>query len=119
MVRDVLKALQEPERVALRCSGDGWPRSLLCGTPIPDAWMGLVIKPDGRRRLVPAGEDPRPEHDDTLVLVRNRAITVPLGVDEILSADGHAVSGTVELLLRWAARDDDLGALHRNLLTSN
>ena len=119
MVRDVLKALQEPGLVALRCNGDGWPRGLLSDTPIPDAWMGLVVKPDGRRRLVPAGENPRPDHDDTLVLVRNRAITVPLTVANIPSADGHEVGGTVELLVRWSQRDDDLGALFRNLLTGD
>ncbi len=42
--------------------------------------MGLVQTRDGRRRFVPAGEDPRPESDGQLLLVRNRALTLPLDV---------------------------------------
>ena len=116
MSRDVQKRLSDSQVVALRCRGDGWRRGLLGETPIPDAWMGLVVRPDGRRRFVPAGEDPRPERDDTLVLVRNRAITVLVAVADVTASDGHAVSATVEMLLRCPARDDELAALHEALL---
>jgi len=118
MSRDILKRLADSQVVALRCKGDAWPRSLLAQTPIPDTWMGLVVSPDGRRRFAPAGEDPRPERDDTLVLVRNRAITVPLQVTDIPAAD-HPVSAVVEALLRCPARDDELAALHKTLLGSD
>ncbi len=119
MSRDLLKRLADPQVVALRCKGDAWPHALLAETPIPDAWMGLVIQPDGRRRFVPAGEDPRPEREDRLVLVRNRAIVVPVAVAQVESASGHPVSATVELLLRCAARDDDLAALDQVLLADD
>ena len=118
MSRDTVKRLADPQVVALRCKGDAWPRSLLAQTPIPDAWMGLVVTADGRRRFAPAGEDPRPEREDTLVLVRNRAITVPLQVTDIPAAD-HPVSAAVEVLLRCPARDDELAALHKTLLSSD
>jgi hypothetical protein len=111
-----LKQLADAEIVALRCRGEAWPHSLLAESPIPDAWMGLVIRPDGRRRFVPAGEAPRAQRDDTVVLVRNRALTVPLELDNVPSADDHGVQASVELLLRWPARDDDLAALHVALL---
>lgn len=119
MSRDLLKRLADPQVVALRCKGDAWPRALLTETPIPDAWMGLVIQPDGRRRFVPAGEDPRPEREDRLVLVRNRAIVVPVAAAQVESASQHPVSASVELLLRCAARDDDLAALDQALLADD
>ncbi len=117
MGSDVVKRLGDAQVLALRCQGDAWPRSLLSATPIPAPWMGLVIRRDGRRRLVPAGEDPRPASDDTLVLVRNQALAVPLGVVDCPATD-HPVCGTVELLLRCAARDHDLAAFQATLLTS-
>jgi hypothetical protein len=117
MSHDTLKRLADPQVIALRCKGDAWPRSLLAQTLIPDTWMGLVVSPDGRRRFVPAGEDPRPDNADTLVLVRNRAITVPLAVTEVPAAD-HPVSASVEVLFRCPARDDELAALHKTLLAA-
>ncbi|MEW6249626.1 MAG: hypothetical protein AB1716_03185 [Planctomycetota bacterium] len=119
MVRDVLKTLREPDLVALRCPPDAWPRGLLSETPIPDPWLGLLLKADGRRRIVPSGEDPRPERDDTLLLVRRGETRVELPVCEVPTADGHVVSGTVELVLRCPPRDDDLAALARSLLTGD
>ena len=59
--REPLKELTDPTLVAVCVAGDVWPRGLLSENPIPDNWMGLVIKPDGRRRYVPAGENPRAE----------------------------------------------------------
>ncbi len=116
MVLDVLKTLADPQVVALRIRGAQWPRSLLRGTLIPDAWMALVQRPDGRRRFVPSGEDPAPQREDTLVLVRNRAITVPVTLTDGRSADAQDVQAEVELLVRWMPRDDELAALHRALL---
>ncbi len=119
MSRDVLKRLDVAEIVARRCKGADWPRPLLGETPIPERWLGLVMQPDGRRRFVPAGEDPRPQRDDTLVLVRNRPIVVPVGTRGAKSADGHVVDAEIELLVRWTARDDDLAALTRTLLVED
>ena len=116
MVAGPLKRLNDPQVVALRCRGDAWPRSLLSATLIPDTWMGLVVHADGRRRFVPAGEDPQAQRDDTLVLVRNRAITVPLALADVRAADDHGVQANIELLVRWPTRDDDLAALHTTLL---
>ncbi|MFQ5806919.1 MAG: hypothetical protein ACE5I3_10760 [Phycisphaerae bacterium] len=113
---DTLKQLADPTVVALCTDGEAWPRGLLSGNPIPDKWMGLIQKADGRRRFVPAGEDPRAERSDKLVLVRNRPITVPLEVSDCPAAQGNLVSGTCELLVRWQAREDDLAALQRSLL---
>jgi hypothetical protein len=117
MPAEPLKRLTDPQLVALRCPGDAWPRAVFAPTPVPDGWIGLVVMPDGRRRLVATGDDPRPERADTLVLVRSRPVAVTLTVDDVPAADGHAVSVAVELRLRCAARDDDLAALHKTLLT--
>ena len=116
MSRDTLKQLEDETLVALCIDGEAWPRGLLSESPIPDAWMGLVTKADGRRRFVPAGEDPRAERGEKLLLVRNRAIAVPLEVSDCPAARGNLVSGACELLLRWQAREDDLAALQRLLL---
>jgi len=116
MSRDILTRLNNPLVVACRCRGHAWPRTLLSETSIPDTWMGLVVRPDGCRRFVPAGEDPRPGDDDTLLLVRNRAITVPLIVDGAPAADGHTVQAQVELLVRCPPRDHEIAALAETLL---
>lgn len=108
--------LTQPTVVAVRCRGSDWPRGLLAETPIPDTWMGLVVRADGGRRLVPAGEDPHPGREDTLVLVRNRAISVPVELGDAPSADHHGVHAEVELLVRCPPREDELAALHRTLL---
>jgi hypothetical protein len=116
MSRGVLQRLSDPALVALCVPGDVWPRALLSSTLIPDAWMGLVERPDGRRRFVPAGDDPRPEDDDAVLLVRNRLITVPLDVSGCKASCGNAVDATCELLLKWSARDDDLASLRRSAM---
>lgn len=118
MSRDTLKALADPTIVAVCVDGDAWPHGLLSENPIPDKWMGLIVKTDGRRRFVPAGEDPRVERSDKLILVRNRPITVPLAVSDCPAAQGNLVNGVCELLVRWEAREDDLAALHRSLLSA-
>lgn len=112
-----LERLTDAQLVALRCAGAAWPHTLLSRTPIPDPWMGLVERADGRRRLVPAGEDPQPERDDTLVFVRSRALAVPVSVADAPAADDHPVSGAVELRVRCPMRDDDLAALCKTLLS--
>lgn len=116
MTRDINKRLADQTVIALRCAGDEWGGSFFRQTLIPDTWMGLVVAADGRRRFVPAGEDPQPQHADTLVLVRNRAITVPLDLNDASSSDDHAVEGCAELLLRCPQRDDELAALRQTLL---
>ncbi len=78
--------------------------------------MGLLQKPDGRRSLVPAGQDPALQRDDTLILVRSRAFAVPLNVDKAPAADTHLVRAVVEFMLRCPPRPDDLAALHQALL---
>ena len=116
MSRDVSKQFADPRLVAFCVSSDAWPRGLLSQTLIPDAWIGLVEARDGRRRLAPAGEDPRPERDERVTLVRNRPLVVPLEVADCVAAGGNDVRCAADLLLRWQARDDDLAALGRALL---
>jgi len=116
MTGDVHKLLADPTLVAAVLSGERWPRSsLLSETPIPDAWMGLLAKPDGRRRFVPAGESPRAQSGDRLLLVRNRPITVPLRIEQARAACGGDVSVECELLVRWEARESELAALLRRI----
>ncbi|MBU0616357.1 MAG: SMP-30/gluconolactonase/LRE family protein [Planctomycetes bacterium] len=117
MSREPLRELTDPTLVSVCVAGDAWPRGLLSENPIPDNWMGLVIKPDSRRRYVPAGENPRAERGDKLVLTRNRPITVPLNVSNCQASQGNLVDATCELLVRWQAREDDLAALERSLLS--
>ena len=57
MSREILNRLSDPALVALRCPGSAWGASLFAQTLIPDTWMGLVVRQDGLRRYVPAGED--------------------------------------------------------------
>ena len=116
MSRDVRERLSDATVVALCVDGGEWPRGLLSEYPIPDKWMGLVIAADGRRRYVPAGEDPRCERGQKLLLVRNSPVAVPVSVADATAADGHAVSAACDLLLRWEAREDDLAAMQRTLL---
>jgi len=116
MSRDLLKRLTDAMLVAVRCRGDEWPRALLSATVIPDGWMGLVQTCDGRRRFVPAGEDPRPESDDQLLFVRNRMLTLQLDVPECVSACENTVAGSCELVARWNADEHDLAAMHKSLM---
>ncbi|MBU0640672.1 MAG: hypothetical protein KKB50_17555 [Planctomycetes bacterium] len=119
MRRDVLTKLADTALVALSCTGEAWPRTLLSETVIPDTWMGLVEQRDGRRRVVPAGEDPRPGSDDRLLLVRTQAVTVPLHVAERRASCGNLVAGSIALAVRWQARDDDLAALRQALMNQD
>lgn len=107
--------LNDPALVALAADGECWPRPLLGFAPIPDAWMALVQMRDGRRRFVPAGEDPRTERGDRLLLVRNRLITVPLELTRGAADGGHEISAAAELLVRWPPREPDLAALSERL----
>lgn len=116
MSRGILQRLADPTLIALSVPESSWPRSLLGATLIPDAWMGLVERRDGRRRFVPAGDDPRLDDDASLLLVRNRLITVPLDVSGARARCENRVDVTCEMLLRWAARDDELAALKRSIL---
>jgi len=117
MSADIQKRLADPNLIALRCGGDDWPHGFLSQTPIPNAWVGLVITAGGRRRFVPSGENPHPDATDTLVLVRNRDITIPLHTEEAPAADKHLVNASAEIVFRWNTRDDDLAALRATLLS--
>ena len=118
MSQSVLNRLTEERVVALLADADLWPRSRLSPTLIPDKWMGLLVRRDGGRQFVPAGEEPRGQPGDRLLLVRNRPITVPLAATDTRAACGHYVRGTCEILVRCQPRDDDLAALANTLLDS-
>jgi hypothetical protein len=118
MNHDIRQQLMDEALVALCVFGRRWPRGLLSKTPIPHAWVGFVETSDGRRRFVPSGEDPRPDEDDQLLLVRNRAIAVPLEIGDCTAECGNRVNAHCEVLLRWAARETDLAALARWILGS-
>ncbi len=115
MARDVIARLRDPSVIALCIPADAWPRSVLGEQPIPDAWMGLLEHADGRRRLAPAGEDPRPRGGDQLTLVRNRNIAVELPETDAAASCGDPVSLRCEVLLRWPPREADLSALRRSI----
>lgn len=116
MTPDILSRLSDETLIALSFDADLWPRAMFSSTPVPDKWMGLLERADGTRRFVPAGEEPRAQRGDRMLLVRNRPIVVPVDAAEVRAACGNIVSGTCELLLRWQARDDDLASLKRTLL---
>ena len=119
MARDIREKLNDETIVALSMPGSDWPRGLLSATMIPDKWMGLVRLPDGRRRFVAAGEEPRADEGARLVLVRNQPITVPLVIGDVRATCGNLVGATAEVLVRWSAREDDLTALHDALLAQS
>ena len=116
MSRDVLKQLEDQALVSVRILGEDWPRGLLSGTPIPDGWLALLVKSDGRRRLAPAGEDPRPERGDKLILARSRPMNALLSVADSPADQGVAVDAVCELTVSWRPREDELAALERTLL---
>jgi len=115
---DILERLTDPALVALCVEGDVWPRGLLSETPLPAKWMGLLIRPDDRRRLVPPGEDPRTQRGDRLVLIRKRPVTATLGVNDCPAAGDNPVSCVCEVQVRWPAHEDGLAALQQTLLSA-
>ncbi|MFH1746753.1 MAG: hypothetical protein ABIG44_06875 [Planctomycetota bacterium] len=119
MSRKIIERLADAAMVAVRVAGDAWPRALVSATPIPEQWLGLLERSDGGRRLVPSGEDPRPQRSDRLLLVRRGPVCIKLKIVDLRSTDGHDVSGTCQLSLNWQARDDDLAALGRAILHDN
>lgn len=116
MARDIFDELSDDKLIALELSGADWPSGLLSRTAIPERWMGLVTTADGRRRLVPAGDDPACEHDDKLLLVRDRPLVLMLTLPDGRSRDRHAVRGQCRLVLRWEADENDLAAMGRGLM---
>lgn len=116
---DVLTQLADPNLLALQIRGEQWPRSYFATTLIPDAWMALLESSEGWRKLVPAGEDPRPDAEARLTLVRNRAIVVPLEARDLTTSGSEDLALDGELLVRWPARDDDLAALALHLRGSS
>lgn len=99
--------------VSFRLRGEEWPRSALVPRLIPDTWFALLSKPDGRRWIVPSGEDPRPERGDALTLMRNRAIVVPVNITGAVSTDALEVCAVAQVLVRWPMREDALDAFRR------
>lgn len=116
---NILEQLIDEELIALQCDGGEWPRGLLSATLIPDGWMALVLSDEGWRRFVPAGEDPKCNRRERLVLVRNRAIETPIEVADLVAATGEDVAFSGAMLVRWPQRDDDLAALARLLQRTN
>lgn len=116
MADDIREKLGRDDLVALKLRASDWPRHLLSATLIPDAWMGLKLAADGRRAFVPAGEAPQLDRDDVLLLVRSRALTIPLEFDHVQARDRHTLRGRVELLLRWEPRETELAALAESLV---
>lgn len=118
MARDVIRRLSDATLVAIRIAGREWPRGLLAETPVPDAWMGLALKREGRRWFVAAGDFPRVSEDDELVLIRNRLFSIPIELRDATAACGNQIHATAELLVRWEARESDLAAFRQALLTA-
>lgn len=117
MSRDVMRRLGDSTLVALAIRGSDWPRRFMGPAPIPDTWMSLVETRDGKRWHVPAGDEPRTGEGDTVTLVRNRPLTVPIDTREVPAGCGNTVGGTADVLVRWHTREDELAALHRSLLS--
>jgi|GEM_PF-1312788 len=118
MSRDPRSRLADASLVAIRADGEDWPHGRMKQTPIPESWRALVETRGGTRRMVRAGEDPNPGRDDRLLLVRTRPVSIMLTIADAVSADDDGVRGTCELLVGWPARDDDLAALRKTLMTS-
>lgn len=116
MLRDVLNEMRDETLVAVAADGEDWPSGLLSRTLIPDKWMGLVETRDGRRRFVPAGDDPRPDDDDRLTLVRNRPLVAPLKVRGCKGAEGNLIHGGCEVLLRCGPNEHDLAAFRKRVV---
>ncbi|QOJ14545.1 MAG: hypothetical protein HRU75_07785 [Planctomycetia bacterium] len=113
MPRDVISRTADPTIAAFRVAGREWPRGLLAPVLVPDAWLALVDTRDGRRRLVVAGDDPRPAADDSVTLVRSRPLATPVEVGFRPDADGVGIAAVIELLLRVVPREHELAAFAR------
>lgn len=118
MGRNILERMGVESVIAVRCAGSEWPSGVFSETLVPDGWMGLLERRDGRRRLIPAGDAPRAEASDTILLIRNRLFAVPLAAADAVAAGGHDVQAQVELLVRVPARDHELAAFSRTFVAS-
>lgn len=116
MSRDVLKSLMDDSVAALRCMGDAWPRSLLSSTKVPPDWVVLLENAEGRRRVIPGGDELRPESEDKLFFVRRRSMSVSLSVENVEAAQGNLVNGECELILSWSRGDDDLSSARTRVM---
>lgn len=116
MSNAMVDRLHDPELLALVVRSGGWLRSLLTDTVIPDSWIGLIARADGRRVLAPSGERPRLDREDRLLLVRNRPIAVALTAENVRAACGRRVDAACEVLLRWTPREAELSALWSTLV---
>lgn len=109
--------LDDPHVLAVRMPARDWPRRLLARQPVPDKWVALASWPDGRRRLVVAGQAPPDDDGATLLLVRRRPIEVELTVEDAPAADDLPCTARCRLIVRWPENADDLAALASHLLT--
>ena len=117
MTHPLRTTLDDPHVLAVRMPARDWPRRLLARQPVPDKWVALASWPDGRRKLVVAGQAPPDDDDATLLLVRRRPIEIELTVEDAPAADDHLCTATCRLILRWPENADELAALERTLLT--
>jgi hypothetical protein len=118
MAGSIIDRLSDPTLVAACVDADAVPHSFMSPAMlVPDNWMALIERADGRRRFVPGGEEPRPERDEIVLFVRKGQTAVPLFM-EGAAVDKHDVSVSGELLVRWEARNDELASLRRTLLDS-
>jgi hypothetical protein len=112
----ILQALTDPNRVGLRARGDAWSSSWLSRQTVPNGWVLLVISPGGERRVYQAGDDPRPDSDDSLIFVRRQIPDLSLGVDAARSNDDHTVTARGTFRINLPSDPSDLASFAGALL---
>jgi hypothetical protein len=116
MGRDILRQLADKDVLALQCSAEEWPRSLLSARSVPAGWTGLRLRGDGRRDVIASGEEPDLERGCSLLLLRERDVQAPIELDNCTAAKGNRVAARCVLRLQWRRDADDLAAMHRTLM---
>jgi hypothetical protein len=124
MGRSIADRLADSAWMALSVEHAEWPRARAKafagapGAPIPEGWTALVESADGRRRLAPAGDDPRVAPGERLALARRDPISVPLQFAGMPASCGKPVEARCDVVVRFGDSADELAALRRTLLAS-
>ena len=119
MSRDILERLKNANLTALQCRGEDWPRSLLSNRNVPAGWIALRQRADGKRVVIPAGENPDPERDDVLLFVRDAELAIPVAVSECRAAGGNIVKASCTIQMRWRRDADELAAARKTFMDFN
>jgi hypothetical protein len=113
------QVLADERLLGVRIRGADWPRRMMRRMSVPPGWVALREQPSGVRELTRAGETPEIEPDDTLLLLRQPVVELPLAARRLQAADEHRVDATCALRLGLPADRDSAAAFGRLITTGD